>query len=420
MKRSMGAVEAAKAIEGGSLTAEAYIRGLLDIVAERDGPVQAFIHLDAEATLAAARTLDKGPRRGMLHGVPVGVKDIIDTHDMPTGYGSPIYDGHRPAADAACVAGLRRRGGLVFGKTVSTEFAYYTPGKTRNPHDPSRTPGGSSSGSAAAVGAGMVPLAFGTQTAGSIIRPASFCGVVGYKPSFGTINTAGVKPFGMSLDTIGGFAGSVADIAFLVGALSGHDFLSGLDKPAAPRIGLCRTPQWPDVEAGTEAAFAEAETRLAKGLAPITLPAIFDDLAVEQVSVMAYEAAAAYASENLYHADRLSDHIRDLLAKGDTVDGVAYRAILGKAARARMALAEAMDGLDVLLVPAAPGEAPVGMATGNSVFNRMWTLLGVPCVTVPGLTGPAGLPVGLQLIGRPGEDARTLAAAAWLEAQLRG
>lgn len=420
MQSKMGALEAATAIEGGTLTVEGYLRGLLEVVTAKDGAVQAFSHLDLEALLVTARALDKGPRRGVLHGMPVGAKDIIDTADMPTTYGSPIYAGNRPSADAACVADLRRRGGLVFGKTVSTEFAYFTPGKTRNPHDPKRTPGGSSSGSAAAVGAGMMPLAFGTQTAGSIIRPASFCGAVGYKPTHGTINGAGVKPFAWSLDSVGGFAWSVADIAFLIGALSGQDLLSPLDLTRTPRLGFCRTPQWPGAEAGTIAAFDAAEKRLAAALTPIDLPPLFGELVEAQVTVMAYESAHAYASERLHHADKVSAHLLQLTEKGDAISHADYRAARAKGVAGQQALAEALDGLDALLVPAAPGEAPEGMPTGDPLFNRVWSLVNGPCVSVPGLTGPAGLPVGLQLVGRVGDDARTLAAAAWVEAQLRG
>jgi amidase len=255
---NLGVRDAAAAIAANRLGAEDYAAAWLERVAAREGEVGAFQHFDREALLAAARRCDNEPPRGPLHGIPVAVKDVIDTFDMPTGYGSPIYREHQPTTDAACVALARAAGAVVFGKTVSTEFAYFTPGKTTNPHNPAHTPGGSSSGSAAAVGAGMVPLAFGTQTAGSILRPASYCGAVGYKPSFGLVPRAGVKALAGSLDTVGVMSRSVADAAFFIGVLTDRRALRDIAAPLPPRIGLCRTPMWDEAEPAAVAALDRA------------------------------------------------------------------------------------------------------------------------------------------------------------------
>src|SRR5436305_2194735 len=260
---SLSVRDAAQEIASGRLTAEALASACLDRIAAREGVVGAWHYLDRDAALAAARQRDAEPPRGPLHGIRLAVKDLIDTADMPTGYGSPIYEGHHPAADAACVALARAAGAIVLGKTVTTEFACFTAGKTANPHNPAHTPGGSSSGSAAAVAAGMVPLAFGTQTAGSVIRPASYCGVVGFKPSFGVIPRAGVKMLADSLDTIGTMARNVADAAFFAGVLGGRPGLRDVAMPdAAPRFGLYRTPMWDEAEPSTGAALDHARAAL--------------------------------------------------------------------------------------------------------------------------------------------------------------
>ncbi len=261
--RSLSAREAARQIAEGKLTAEALALAYLDRITTRENVVGAWQYLDREQALAAARQRDSEPPRGPLHGVPIAVKDLIDTSDMPTTYGSPIYRAHRPAADASCVALARASGAVVLGKTVTTEFAAFAPGKTANPRNLAHTPGGSSSGSAAAVADGMAPLAFGTQTAGSVIRPASFCGCVGYKPSFGLINRAGVKPLADSLDTVGVFARTVDDAAFFAGVLAERPALRHLVLPArAPHFGFYRTPMWPEAEPATATALDLARTAL--------------------------------------------------------------------------------------------------------------------------------------------------------------
>ncbi len=413
----------ARDIAAGRISAEAAMRGCLDRIAAREAAVGAWQHLDPEAALAAARRADGEAPRGPLHGVPIGVKDLFDTADMPTGYGSPIYDGHRPAADAACVALARAAGAIVVGKTVTTEFACFTPGKTANPHHPHHTPGGSSSGSAAAVAAGMVPLAFGSQTAGSVIRPAAFCGCVGYKPSFGLIARAGAKALADSLDTVGLMAGTVADAAFFAGVLTDRpDLRDAAPPPAPPAFALYRTPLWeraePEVGAALDRA-AEALRRAGAAVGELATPAEHRGLNAAQDRIMGYEAARALAYERIYRSAQLSPRLGQMLDAGMTVGAAEYDAARAEAAAARAGLAGFFGPYDAVLTPAAPGEAPAGLGyTGDPVFNRMWTLLGTPCVTLPAHRGDRGLPVGVQLVGRIGDDARLMSCAIFLEQAL--
>jgi Asp-tRNA(Asn)/Glu-tRNA(Gln) amidotransferase A subunit family amidase len=342
---------------------------------------------------------------------------------MPTGYGSPIWRGHRPARDAACVALVRGAGAVVLGKTVTTELAYFSPGRTANPHDLGRTPGGSSSGSAAAVADHMVPIAFGTQTAGSIIRPAAFCGVVGYKPSFGTISRSGVLPFAESLDTVGSIAGSVADAALLVSVAAGRpDLLVHAGAGQAPRVAVYRSAAWDQVSAGSQIALDGAARRLAEAggdVSDAALPEWFAELPGAQATVMVFEAARSFAPERREHGDRLSPQLRALLDEGTDCSPAKYLDALALAQAGRQELAALFHRHDLILTPSAPGEAPVGLdSTGDPRFNRAWTLLGAPCVHLPTGSGDAGLPVGVQLVGRPGDDARLLVSAAWVERQL--
>jgi Asp-tRNA(Asn)/Glu-tRNA(Gln) amidotransferase A subunit family amidase len=413
----LDATEAARLLARRELKAEDLARACLDRVAERDGEVRAFIHLDPDAVLAQARALDAGPLRGPLHGLPLGVKDLFDTADAPTTYGSPIYAGHRPSADAAAVALCREAGALVLGKTVSTEFAYFHPGPTRNPRNLAHTPGGSSSGSAAAVADAMLPLALGTQTAASIIRPAAYCGVVGYKPSVDRVPRAGVKSLSETLDTIGGFARSMRDVALLGAVLTGDARLLAEFDGSAPRIGLCATPDWRAADDDVWAAWARAQGVLAPqaaALADAAWPAELGDLVVLQKAMMAFEMARALSAERLQHRDALSPRLCAILDEGLAVSGEQH-ALHQTQLRNRRRIADAwFDDFDVLLCPSAMGEAPAGLAaTGDPLFSRGWTLLGLPCVHLPFATGRHGQPVGLQLIGRWGEDHRLLAAAQW-------
>ncbi len=414
----------ARSLEDGSTTVEAVARALLDRIALDDSTLRAWVHVDRDAVLAHARRLDRvaPSSRRPLHGIPIGVKDIFDTRDMPTEYGSPIYAGHRPEDDAATVAAARRLGMLPLGKLVTTEFAAWPPGPTVNPHDVTRTPGGSSSGSAAAVAAGMVPVAFATQTTGSIIRPAAFCGVVGYKPSHGTLPTTGVKAISESFDTVGVMACTVADAAFVIGALSGQRF-DLAQAPSPPRLGISRTHEWPSAAPETEALFDALPDVLARaGSRPraVVLPARFAGLAGAQSTMWTFEIARCLAHEHERFRELIREPLRGMLDDGAAMDRSEY----GEAARCLRECISQLDevfaGLDALLVPAAPGEAPPVATTGDPVFNRVWSALGTPAVGVPAGVGPSGLPLAVQIVAPPGRDAAALACAAWVEAALGG
>ena len=410
------AQEAAREIAAGRLTSERLVAACLERIEEREPVVGAWIHLDPRAALAEARERDRLPARGPLHGVPVGVKDIIDTGDQPTAYGAAAYEGHRPIADAACVALVRQAGGVILGKTVSTEFAYFTPGKTANPHNPAHTPGGSSSGSAAAVGDRMVPLAFGTQTSGSVIRPASFCGAVGYKASFDGLPTVGVKVLAQTLDTLGVFSRSVADLALMRAALVGAP-ATPAPRSASPRLGLCRTAQWGSAARETQKAVEAAADVL--GAEEVELPPEFESLLDAQQTILAFESARAFAWEARHRADRISARFLALLDEGRAVPFERYLRAQKQTAACRRALADIFTRFDALIAPAAPGEAPMGLAaTGDPLFNKMWTLLGSPCVTLPGAKGPNGLPVGVQFVGGLRDDDALLSLCAWAEPRL--
>jgi len=401
-------IEQASRIE----SAESQARAYLERVAEREPVVRAFAHFNADKILADARALDQAGARGPLFGVPIGVKDVIDTHDWPAEYGSPIYKGHQPRADAPVVAMTRALGGLVFGKTVTTEFATFPPGPTTNPHDAAHTPGGSSSGSAAAVAAGMVAAAFGTQTTGSVIRPAAFCGVVGYKPSFGTLPRVGVKAISDNLDTVGVLTSSVQDAADLVSALTRRNELRRLDT-GAPRIAFCRTPQWVAALPETQSLFEKVATELSE---EVELPAPFAGLAEAQGVIWDYEMARCLADEHRRFPEQIRERLRTQLDSGWQIPFADYERMMSLARRCRRLLDNALGDFDVLVVPSATGEAPRGLeATGDPVFNRIWSLLHGPAVNVPCGKGPNGLPLGLQVVGRIGDDQRTLACAGWVE-----
>jgi Asp-tRNA(Asn)/Glu-tRNA(Gln) amidotransferase A subunit family amidase len=418
--RLLTALAAAREIAERRLTAEALLAAYLDHIDAREPVVGAWQYLDRERALATARQRDVEPPRGPLHGLPIAVKDLIDTVDMPTAYGSPIYRGHRPAGDASCVALARAAGAIVLGKTVTTEFAAFTPGKTANPRNPAHTPGGSSSGSAAAVADGMALLGFGTQTAGSVIRPAAYCGCVGYKPSFGLINRAGVKPLADSLDTIGILARRVEDAAFFAGVLSERPALRHLAVSSeAPRCGLYRTPMWDRAEPATAAALDTAREALERAGAAVTELAIapeHDGLVEAHDTIMLFEMVRALAYERIEHSAELSPRLAQMIDRGLAVGAEEYDRALHRAAAARAELEAFFGPCDAVLVPAAPGEAPAGLGnTGDPIFNRMWTLLGVPCVTLPARWAENGLPTGVQLVGAAGRDATLLGCAVFLE-----
>ena len=417
----LSASAAARAIRDGSITSEALTSACLAHIQAREAEVQAWARIDPDQALGEARARDREASRGPMHGVPVGFKDIIDTAGMPTEYGSAIYPGHQPTVDATCVTLIRAAGGVVLGKTVTTVFAFRNPGKTRNPHNPDHTPGGSSSGSAAGVADCMVPLAFGTQTGGSVIRPASFCGVVGYKPTFGQFSYVGVKLLANSLDTLGGFARTVEDLALLrhamLGAPSAVAPMSG-----APKLGLCRTPWWEQAEASTRAAletaagvFADAGARVTE----VALPASFEALPKFNDIISGFEARRSLAHEFTHHEDKLSVLLKESMPPGTDIPFADYRGALEGAWHCRSDFPEVLADFDALLVPSAVGEAPATLAsTGDPLFNRAWTTIGAPCVTLPKYSGLAGLPVGVQLVGLPGGDEHLLGIAAWAEEAL--
>ncbi|HEV3008119.1 MAG TPA: amidase [Burkholderiales bacterium] len=393
------------------------VEACLSAIEGREGELHAWKAVDRKFARRQARALDAGPARGPLHGIPVGVKDIFDTADLPTEYGSPIYKGHRPAADAACVAAARAAGAVILGKTVTTEFATMVPAATVHPRDPRRTPGGSSSGSAAAVAAGMVRFAYGTQTVGSIIRPAAYCGVVGYKPSYGMLSRSGMKMGAESLDTPGVIARNVADAALLAAASAFREDLLDVEALEKPLLGLCRSPNWQHMSREGADAFATAAELLArKGarLAELVLP--FDELDAAASTILVYEMARGLAHEVAHHRERIAPVLLERIEAGRALPYSEYAKAVAYARDCRRKLTDRFGDLDAILTPSATGEAPLGLdSTGNTAMNRLWTLLHGPCVTVPAGEGPAGMPVGIQIVGLPRTDARTLAVARWVE-----
>ena len=413
------ACEIVAAVAAGTTTCEAVARACLERSAERDPQVLAWQYLNPEQVIAQARALDQSGKRGPLTGVPFGIKDIIDTCDMPTEYGSPIYQGHQPKSDAACVALGRKAGGVLMGKTVTTEFANRHPGKTRNPFDPARTPGGSSSGSAAAVGDHMVPLAIGTQTTGSTIRPASFCGVFGYRPTYGDLRCVGVKEAAGSFDTLGLFARSIEDIALYRDVLLGIEPETIPAHTPVPRIGFCRTHLWPQIEPATQKLLEDAAQRLARAGAKVedvTLPADFERIEDAHRWIASFEFSRNFTWEIENHWDQISATLRN----GRLKDGLScsferYREARSFAARCRRELVDVCRDYDVLLAAAVTGEAPVGLnLTGNASPCVIWTTMHVPAVTIPVFKGPNGLPIGAQLIAKRNADRELFAAARWV------
>ena len=420
-KLPLSACDAAHQLAQRTLRAEDLVRDCLERIDARESEVQAWTYVAREAALARAKALDQGAHQGLLHGLPIGVKDLIATADMPTSYGSPIYAGHQPANDATCVAFAREAGAVVLGKTVTTEFATFQPNQTRNPLNLAHTPGGSSSGSAAAVADGMVPLALGTQTAGSLMRPAAYCGVVAFKPSFGGINRAGAKPLSDTLDTVGTIARNVPDAALFAAALSGRTS-SWLVRPLAEhvsrplRVGLCHTYEWAQALPETQAAMQNAADAIRANagmvLRDVQLPVDYQQLAQAQTYIQLAEQAQCFAYERLNHWAQLSPRLQGIVQAGLAVTIEQYDQAQALVARCRAQLADVFQDVDVLLAPSAPGAAPLGLDnTGDPVFCRIWTVLHTPTVNIPAGFAPNGMPVGLQVVGPVGADGMTLAAA---------
>jgi Asp-tRNA(Asn)/Glu-tRNA(Gln) amidotransferase A subunit family amidase len=431
---ALGLSEAAADIREGRIASVELVTDCLARVDEVDADVQAWAFLDRDHALRQAEALDEHRREGRalgpLHGVPIGIKDIFDTGDMPTELGSPLWAGRTPRRDAAAVVRLRSAGAVIMGKTVTTEYAYFHPGKTRNPHDRERTPGGSSSGSAAAVAAAMVPGAIGSQTNGSVIRPAAFCGVVGFKPTHGLIPRTGALMLSRTLDHVGLFARSVEDVALLAETLAGFDqedpdtrplarpalaAVAGSEPPLPPRFAFVRSPAWMHAEPATEEAFAELVEALGEQATEVDLGASLDGAIERHRTIMEVEMAYNLHRDYERGRDQLSTQLRQLIERGREYKAIDYTRAVAGIGPLNEALAGLFDEFDAILTPAAPGEAPCGLAsTGNPVFCTTWTYLGVPAVTLPLLRSEAGMPLGVQLVGRRGNDARLLRSARWL------
>jgi len=409
------ATQAVRLIQQGKLHPLDLTEACLGRIAEREPGIRAFSFFDPEYARKQAAT----PRPGPLHGIPIGIKDVLDTADMPSEYGSPIWKGWRPKADSAPVAWARAAGAVFYGKTVTTEFATRKPGPTANPHHLGHTPGGSSSGSAAGVAAGFFPLAYGTQTAGSVLRPAAYCGVVGFKPTFATINRFGMKLMSESLDTIGVMARSVADCALFAGAVSGHDLGDPDAKPArAPRIGICRSPAWDGALPETHELLSRVASALARAGANVVDRELSPDVAAVADAhpiVMNNESARALGWELANAREQISEGLRERLEFGLSRSAATVAEAHAVFNHAQRAFPACVEGLDALVTPSAPGEAPAGLEwTGDPAFNLIWTSLHVPCVTVPAGSGPNGLPLGIQIVTRMGEDRQALAWAQWV------
>jgi len=431
------ATEAIKKIRGGEITSVEMVQACLDRIEEREDAVQAWAFLDADTVRAQAQALDDhraaGRPVGPLHGLPVALKDIIDTKGIATENGTVLDAGRVPVNDAVLVAQLKAAGAIIMGKTVATELAYFTPGKTRNPHDPARTPGGSSSGSAAAVAAGMVPLAVGTQTAGSVIRPAAFCGTVGFKPSRGLISRRGVLCQSHTLDTVGVFARSVPDAAMIAETLAAFDPQSGesprptppllataeSDPPVPPAFAFVKQPAWDKADADTRDGFAEIVELLGGQCEEVALPAPFDQALDIHRLVQVTELAKHYSAYEKKGRDKLSEKLLAAFDEGAGILARDYLAALDWIGVYNAGLDEIFDSFDVIITPAASGEAPADLTqTGDPAFCSIWALTGAPAVTLPLLQGANGMPIGVQLVGPAGDDARLLRTARWLALKL--
>ena len=408
----------ADGVRAGTFSAEAVTQACLDRISAREDTVMAWEFVDPDLALSQARAVDATPEKGPLAGVPVGVKDIIDTRDMPTGMGSPIYDGHRPPADASCVARLRAAGAVILGKTVTCEFAGLTPRKTANPLDPARTPGGSSSGSCAAVADSMVPVALGTQTGGSVLRPSSYCGIIGFKPSFDTFSLKGVFPAAESLDTLGLHARTIDDVELLTSALLMRDHKPAPEMPRPPVVGFCKTWMWDDAQPESRAAVesaAEAVKAAGATVRDFELPEEFEWLGDVRGKINARERAAVMAGEWDTDRDRLSEQLRNTVQEGLDTPFEEYLDAMYLMETCRARMNQTFEGCDVLLTPTVDGEAPVGLDdTGSPRFQALWTMLHVPTVTLPTHKGPNDLPVGIQLVALYRADRALMAISRWV------
>ncbi|MEO8302839.1 MAG: amidase [Betaproteobacteria bacterium] len=430
----LSATEAAHAIREGLLGAEQLTEACLAAVNESDPQVQAWAFIDPEHALAQARSLDQARREGRpvgpLHGIPVGIKDIFDTGDMPTEDGTVLHAGRTPASDATVVASMRAAGAVILGKTVTTELATYAPGKTRNPHNPGHTPGGSSSGSAAAVAAGMVPLALGSQTNGSVIRPAAFCGVYGFKPTHGLIPRGGALKLSRTLDQVGVFGRTLADVGLLAEVLLGHDERDPDTKPRArprlvataadepplpPLLAYIRGPAWDRADDETREAFAEMTAALGDSVVEVELPDLARQSLAWHQTIMEVEMAANLDREWERGRERMSPSLNAQLSRGRETNALEYLQACARIPLLNDGFDDIFERCDAILTPAAPGTAPEGLeATGDPAFCTLWTLCGMPALSLPLMQGANGLPMGVQLVGKRNDDARLLRTARWL------
>ena len=431
---SLGAAQALSALREGRASAEDLVSGCLARIRADEPRVQAWAFVDETRALEQARNVDRvrreGHALGALHGLPVGIKDIIDTADMPTEQGTELQAGRRPQYDATIVARLRSAGAVILGKTVTTELATYAPGKTRNPHNPEHTPGGSSSGSAAAVAAHMVPVAIGTQTNGSVIRPAAFCGVYGFKPSFGLIPRDGILEQSRPLDQVGVFARSVEDLAIIAEPLIGYDEgdpdtrptarpmlreVATQEPPLPPIFAFTKTPNWSEADEQTRLAFDEVAQALDGQCMSFEVPSVLDNAWQWHSAIMEADIARNYRALYERGRERLSPSLREQIERGRLVSAIDYNDAVARMAATATAFDEVFDRCDVLLTAAAAGPAPRGLlSTGSPSFCTLWTFAGMPAVTLPLLRAENGLPMGIQLVARRGDDARLLRTARWL------
>ena len=435
----LSASDAARLIREGAISSEQLVEACLARVRDRDAQIQAWAFLDPEHALAQARAADDLKRQGLpigpLHGVPAGIKDIFDTADMPTENGSVLYAGRTPSRDASVVTLLRAAGAVIIGKTVTTEFAYFSPGKTRNPHNPEHTPGGSSSGSAAAVAAEMVPLALGSQTNGSTVRPAAYCGVIGFKPTHGLISRHGTLTLSRTLDHVGLFARTVNDIALLLEQLVGYDErdpdtrpraripfvqIVAEEPPLAPMFAFVKTPYWERADEDTKEGFAEIVEQLGSQVEEVELFPSATEAWQWHQTIMSAEMAANLEREWDRGRDRLSEQLRAQLERGRDARAVDYQRALARIRPIHESFVELFEQrYDAILTPAAPGAAPKGLtSTGDPSFCTLWTLCGMPAVSLPLLQATSGLPLGVQLVGPRDGDARLLCTARWLAARV--
>lgn len=437
----LSATQAAQGIRDGLFSAVDLVGACLAQIEAQESQVQAWAYLDRDYALAQAKKADEwrsqGHPLGPLHGVPVGIKDIIDTRDMPTEDGTPLHAGRRPWYDAKVVDLLRAAGAVILGKTVTTELATYHPGKTRNPHNPSHTPGGSSSGSAAAVAAGMVPLALGTQTNGSMIRPASYCGVHGFKPTRGTVSSRGILEQSELLDQPGFFARDVQDLALIAEVLAVYDpdeegmrphapvpfvSIATQEPPMPPKLAWIKTPWWDEVDAEVQEGFAElAQVLGQEQIHEFPLPSSAVQALGWHQTLMEAGIASHLTQEYEQGAAQMSDSLRQQIERGRQVKAVDYLEAAARIPRITEALDDIFDQYDAIITPATASSAPEGLSsTGSPLFCTLWTYCGMPAVSVPLLRTSNGLPVGVQLVGRVGDDARLLRTARWLMSVVHG